>query len=71
MKIPRHRLNVDKIKPKKNLTIDTNTENTGEISFFFSAIFHSLATEWNKKKWNRHRHCVDFRALHLSYQGMM
>jgi hypothetical protein len=37
-------------KTKKELTIDTmgNTENTVEISFFFSAIFHSLATEWKK-----------------------
>lgn len=32
MKIPRHRLNLDKIKPKKDLTIDTFGNNENEIT---------------------------------------
>jgi hypothetical protein len=49
-KSPRHRLNLDKIKPKKDLTIDTmgNTEKYRGNSFSFTAIFHLLASEAKK-----------------------
>ena len=52
MKIPIHRLSLDKIKPKRDLTIDTmgNTEKyRGNFLSSFTAIFHLLTLSGTKK----------------------
>lgn len=60
-------------KTEKDLTIDTvgNREKQRGNSFSSQPFFTQSQASEAKNTQSRHRHCVDFRALHLSFQKMM